>query len=116
MTHIRKTDDQMFPYIDNEGCSWESIEDWLFIGILGGCGCGSGNSFGENVLELLNYFGTPHQQRDMTEVNPYDGGTYELLAHWMDSKDLLEHGSSIGGSWLAERGKEILHSALNADL
>lgn len=33
---------------------------------------------------------------------------YELFAHWFDSAGLLEHGSSLAGSWLTPKGEQIV--------
>lgn len=36
----------------------------------------------------------------------------EIIAHWLDSKNLIEHGSSIQGSWLNENGKKLYETLL----
>lgn len=90
-------------YLDQDGVSWQDPESWFFCGILGGCVCGSGNLEGR-AIKVLELFATPHEDR---KWSVYDEPADEILAQWMDSKELLEHGTSIGGSWLTEKGEEI---------
>jgi len=102
---IKKNKTDEFDYIDQDGVSFNSPDEWLFIGILGGCGCGSYDDFGKDMIKLLKFFSTPHENR---EWSIYDDRYYELLSHWMDNKKLIEHGSGIGGAWLTEKGNNIL--------
>ena len=102
LTKQEQTDEN--DYIDQDGTSWNSPEDWLWIGILGGCGCGNSYELSELVLKVLELFATEHEKR---EFSVYDDLKYEIIAHWLDSKDLIEHGTSINGSWLTEKGESI---------
>ena len=45
-------------YIDQNGLSWNSPEEWVWSGILGGCGCGSSEEFGKKSVKLLKHFAT----------------------------------------------------------
>lgn len=94
-------------YLGHDGCNYDSPEDYVWIAVLGGCGCGYADRYGELAIELLRYFNTPHMERDR-EFWQKDEFETELMAHWLDNKDLLEHGTSIGGSWLSESGKQLL--------
>lgn len=91
-------------YIDQDGVSWSSIESWFFTGILGGCGCGSSDELGERAIKVFSNFASDDWD---TRFSVYDNEADEVLAHWMHSKDLIEHGTSIGGSWLTEKGKNV---------
>jgi hypothetical protein len=95
-------------YLDQGGISWSSPENWFFIGILGGCGCGNSEEFAKKGLELLRFFGS--EERTENPVNKSE--LTELLAHWFDDKGLIEHGTIISSSWLTDKGKAIL-DALN---
>jgi hypothetical protein len=90
---------------DQDGTFWESRGAWLFTGILGGCGCGSSDEMRALAVEVLTLFATPHEAR---RWSVYDRTEAEVMAHWLDSKGLLEHGSSIAGSWLTDKGMAIL--------
>lgn len=52
----------------------------------------------ERWKQIENYFNTP--------------GLMYFVLYILDNMKLIEHGSSIGGSWLTERGQEVL-DALN---
>lgn len=101
---LTKDDDSEFGFIDQDGVSHRNPMEWLWTEILGGCGCGSSEDFAERAWKLLERFATPHDERT---GNIYDEEANEILAHWLDSKKLIEHGAGIGGSWLSEEGKEV---------
>lgn len=103
-TLTKISDDEKYGYIDESGCSWNSPEEWLWLEILGGCGCGSGDEIEKIVFNVLELFATEFNERAWSV---YDDLKYEIIAHWMEHKGLLEHGSSVGASWLSEEGKRI---------
>jgi hypothetical protein len=91
-------------YIDQDGLSWDTRAEWLWMGLMGGCGCGQADEFGERAVKLLKHFATPHMERDHSI---YDNDFYELMAHWFDSLELIEHGGIVTGSWLTEKGDQV---------
>ena len=98
-------------YIDQDNCSWESPEQWLFGDIIGGCMCGSSDKLTKDTWEVLDYFSKPFEKRGVE--NPIQESlTKELIAHILDDKELLEHGGSIFGSWLTEEGKNVYNIIL----
>lgn len=101
-----KEGDGEFAYKDQDGVCWDTPTRWLFTGILGGCGCGSADDFGDKAFRLLAHFNSEPSQRDWA-IFDENGGFFELMAHWFDDKDLIEHGSSISGSWLSAKGKHV---------
>lgn len=96
-----------FSYIDQDGVSHDMPETWLWS-ILGGCGCGSSDHLSDRAWEVLSHFGEEIKERDFNFI--YDNELNETLAHWLDSFELIEHGSGIAGSWLTEKGKEVYQS------
>lgn len=90
-------------YLDSKGLTWQTPAQWLFIGVLGGCGCGSSEAFAKEAVRLLRDFS--FQQRT---VSVYADRFYELLAHWFDHAGLIEHGTSIAYPWLSAKGKSVL--------
>lgn len=97
-------------WIDQNGVSWDSPKDWLLMGVLGGCGCGRSDDIADLAVKVLDTFATPHEERTF---KVYEDLAAEIVAHWLDSKDLLEHGSIIGGSWLSDEGKRV-HEIIRA--
>lgn len=91
-----------------DGCHYDTPEEYLWTGVLGGCGCGSSDYFAELSYKLLKEFSLSGADWDKRTLKVYDNEALEIIAHWMDAKGLIEHGTSIGGSWLTEKGKELL--------
>jgi hypothetical protein len=99
---LTKKNDGWMDFIDQDGVSHDCPEEWFWIAILGGCGCGSSEEFANKAVELLTYFSS-----DDKDYHTLDNFT-ELMAHWFHGADLIEHGSNIRGSWLTDKGKQIL--------
>lgn len=91
-----------------DGAMYDSPEMYFWTGVLGGCGCGTSDELAEMAYKLLEHFGTPHEERTFQFYKDDDHLAYEAIAHWIDHKELIEHGSSVYGSWLSEKGKELL--------
>lgn len=97
---------------DQDGVFHEGPHQWLFVSILGGCGCGSSETFALEAVRLLREFGMDISAR---AIKVYDDRFHELMAHWFDSADLIEHGTSIAYPWLTQKGKEVLAAIDAAD-
>lgn len=89
-------------------CHYESPADFLWFYIMNGCGCGSFNDFKAEAWKLFEDFALNREAK----WDLYDNPVRELLAHWLDSKGLVEHGTSIRGSWLNEQGKTLYDDLL----
>lgn len=85
-------------YTDPTGTTWDSYEQYVTIGLCGLCGCGR-NSIKADIIAVLR------DTEQLVEVP--DTEYYELMLHLLDDKELVEHGTSVRGSWLTDRGKEI---------
>lgn len=108
--------------------SLEEIHEWVF-GELGFCGCGNP----EEVLEfvrsvLLAIRKRSHENREIEEsrtaslerwtrnsavIEELIGMDVSPPMAWfflytLNDKDLLEHGGNCSGSWLTEKGEEVL--------
>lgn len=81
------------------------FEDW------GWCGCGSPEAPAKLVLDVLRCapFYEPANRLSLTTLLPNDGLFYFVL-YMLDRADLIEHGGSVGGAWLTDRGKAVLQS------
>lgn len=102
----------------------QELNDWVFTD-LGFCGCGDPEAaldLMRSILSAINSRSERNQQNDSTheewmtvsreiekmigmEQNPAVAWTY---LYFLDGQGLLEHGSNITGSWLTDKGKEIL--------
>lgn len=95
-------------FIDEQGVYWESYENYVTIGLCGLCGCGD-EGIKEDLVNIIKRTkqiegGSPMVQFTKEErESPYN----ELLLHVLDHAKLIEHGTSIYGSWLTEKGKAV---------
>lgn len=79
------------------------------------CGCGcpeDAYDLVRNILQLCPLFENGESgRRNGTVVQETLGGidgTFYLVLYAIDSLDLIEHGTSIGGSWLSGKGQHYL--------
>lgn len=113
----------------------DEIHEWVFDG-LGFCGCGDP----EAALEFLKSVLLAIRQRSNgNEIEEGDKASQERWSrnsdairqmlhmetapamawsylYMLDSKGLLEHGGNCSGSWLTERGEQILDALLKYDI
>jgi len=95
----------------------ECIKEFLIVD-LKMCGCGSP----ERTQEVIKLVLEAHSIKDYkcrmealsnicdVDINKnanYDG-LIQFVLYILDSHGILEHGSSIGGAWLTEKGKALL--------
>lgn len=77
------------------------------------CGCGSPTLAAERLRDLLALHPL-HSNREAFEAFVPDAGIAELLLYTLDHFELTEHGGTVGGAWLSDKGKAILE-ALNLE-
>lgn len=70
------------------------------------CGCGSPELFFQAALAILEHFATEHDKRDYRWI--YADQFRYLAVNALDHAGMIEHGSSVAGSWLTDAGKEAL--------
>ena len=99
----------------HDGCHVDDPKEYLWFAVLKGCGCGSSNYFIELAWNVIDYFSQGFDERKSGYIYDEKHMENELMAQWLDSAGLLEHGTSVGGSWLSDEGKE-LHEAINSQL
>lgn len=95
--------------------TWE--EEFLtgFFGeVFGFCGCGCLSMSIKFVRDILNSY----EDREEDNLSPYlnfdkakevcgNDNITDFMLHWLDSMELTEHGSSVYGSWLTEKGEAL---------
>lgn len=100
---LEKDDDAVdFAYTDPGGTSWNSPAQYIQIEFLGLCGCGDPDAVMDYLGELLER---------IEQGNPPEGEGLDWIffLYWADDKEFADHGTSIRGAWLTEKGKEILN-------
>jgi len=98
---LKKVDESPFPYLDDQGVSWTSRANYIELNILGFCACGDPDAsllYVEKMLLAL-------RDKDRKAFND-DAGQFFL--YWADHNEFADHGTSIHGSWLTDKGLELL--------
>lgn len=102
-----------YGYIDKNGLSWDSPDEWVVMDLCGLCGCGD-DSIKEDIIKVLIAIADRHDRDwpDDWEQPIKDEKYYELILHILTNADLLEHGGSVYGSWPTDKGEEVLRIIL----
>lgn len=115
-------------YVDSKGCSHEDLESLLRSSV-GLCGCGNPEDTLKLVAEALEIIvqktdGRPdgHSAFSQEGKDFYDKNEVAMrelmgndrsvlfMLYYLNDQDLVEHGSSIYGSWLTARGYAFLEA------
>lgn len=104
-----------------DGCLYESRWEVFSMCVLGMCGCGSPEDAYNFLREILirsdrrGALDTPPTRdwvnlqdavRDLVVANPEIAA--HCLLHFLSDKNVIEHGGSVGGSWLTKLGEQIV--------
>lgn len=75
------------------------------------CGCGDPYSAAGALLKLLALHPL-HESKSQSELNRWitDYGVIYLLLYKLDSDELTEHGGTVAGAWLTDKGKAVLEA------
>jgi hypothetical protein len=99
-------------YTCEEGLHWDSPTDWLAIKKLKLCGCGmpEGNlEFVTALLALIDEDKSSDQEfkiffeKRKNLFEEYKENVMEIIFHWLNELNILEHGSSVYGSWILDK-------------
>ena len=71
------------------------------------CGCGQPEEATASLLRLLQLHPIYTHQREFDELVSSAGMQY-LLLYMVDTMGLTEHGGSVGGAWLTDRGEALM--------
>lgn len=71
------------------------------------CGCGNPEAAWQTVREYLHNFSLRGDDWDKRTLLLETGEQY-IVAYLLDHLKLIEHGSSINGSWLTDDGETVL--------
>lgn len=95
----------------------EKFED-IYFNNLGMCGCGTPNEVQQFFYDLLENHRMYKDNEITMEVMRQKRNTlirmvnpdviFEIIFHIFENADLLEHGSSVYGSWFTEEGESFL--------
>jgi hypothetical protein len=89
----------------------------IYFGEIGMCGCGSPEGVKKFIYELLKnhkdykdkkitYEVMAENRKQIIKETDTDV-VFEFVFHVLEHNDLLEHGSSVYGSWFTEKGEKF---------
>lgn len=88
-------------------------EGLLLSGVLGCCGCGTPEDGLRYIAKGLAHFTEDGVRAEyFKEWNDFSNEEATFFLYMMDVLGITEHGSSIYGSWLTEKGKALVKSLI----
>lgn len=91
-------------YVEESGQEWEYKYEYIWCSVFGFCGCGFPE---DGFMDVFNVLDRKHGKQEWDEAKDGSRLTHFIL-YWLDKEGYAEHGSSIGGCWLTEKGEELL--------
>ena len=115
-----KTDPSNGYLVGPDGCHYQTEKHAFHYAFLGMCGCGSPEDAYNFCRDVLTKFDRRANHEDdklpwvMAEdevkklilERPDDAA--HVLSHLLSERKLLEHGGSVGGSWLTKWGEQLV--------
>ena len=92
-----------FEYKAPDGCTYEDLECAIWCGIFDFCGCGDPEYQLEKIYETLKILRLEERYK-IHETNEYD-----IYLYLLDLHEFTEHGFSISGSFLTEKGEALMY-------
>jgi len=99
--------------IGPEGSHYDNEAEAIYFDQIRLCGCGCPRDVHKFLLECMASNSDSHPNLidhkkvvELIKANPEV--VAEFVLHFLDDRDLTEHGGSVYGSWLTERGKQAL--------
>lgn len=111
-----KTDPENGMLIGPDGCHYESEKEAAHYALLHLCGCGNPEEAYNFCRAALMAFDRRDGSKRWVDaeaaieelVKAKPDIAAHVLSHMLNHYDLLEHGGSVGGSWLTENGERIV--------
>jgi hypothetical protein len=115
-----KTDPENGLLIGPDGCHYSNDHQAAHSGLLHLCGCGSPEDAYNFCRDVLVAFDRRENRKDGTKpwvdaervvagiIRERPDEAAHVIAHLLTHLNLLEHGGSVGGSWLTPDGERIV--------
>lgn len=116
MSDWLKTDPESGFLVGPDGCHYSNEHQAAHYGLLHLCGCGCPEdafNFCRDVLVIFDrrdqtkeWINAEAAVKDLILQRPDDAA--HVISHLLSHIKLLEHGGSVGGSWLTDEGARIV--------
>lgn len=110
---IKRDDSGM--WVTPDGCHYDTKAAAIGIGLCGLCGCGSVEQnldFIRDCLRLCDLRGGSREMLPAVAIEQLvacrPDVAAEVLLHLFNNLELCEHGSTVRGSWLTEKGRFVI--------
>lgn len=90
-----------YGYVDSQGFCYEFLENAIWGGVFGFRFCG-------NVPKVLKAIKECLEAVESKEAKDENDFRFYVLFYVLDKPELTHHGFPIRGSWLSEKGKDVL--------
>ena len=99
--------------IGPDGCHYENEADAMYYGQLQLCGCGCPEEIHKFLLDCMalrkdDYPNIIDYEKIEQLIQEKPDVVAEFVLHFLDQKEVIEHGGSVYGSWLTKRGQQML--------
>lgn len=122
--------------LDDDGCHFDDLDSLVQYHAFGFCGCGEPEIVNDLLVGSLDAITSYWQDEEALTAGTYAGPTIShcgsamvakdnldritdlvaanpkaaahLILYVLDKRDLTEHGGSVCGSWLSDRGRQVL--------
>lgn len=98
-----KFDEKLKKFVNEDDIYYVNKKEFVQCGIFNFCGCGDSTRNLRYIKEQLEKI----NKGSVYEINE-DNAVFYFFLYWADKEELIEHGCSVGGSWLTDKGKEVL--------
>lgn len=103
-----------------DGCHYDTEAEAMYFSSFAACGCGCPELVHKLIVDCAKQFDGdwPKPGVDAIEqiVRERPDVVAEFIAHYLDADRITEHGSSVYGSWLTDRGKQYIEIGAMDDL
>jgi len=117
-----KTDPKNGMLIGPTGGHYDNEAEAMYYEQIGLCGCGCPEDVHKFLLDCMSsknedYPNIIDHEKVIELIKSRPEVVAEFVLHFLDDRELTEHGSSVYGSWLTERGEQVLEiGVMNEDI
>ncbi len=108
-----KTDPDNDMILGADGCHYDTIPEAAYGSFLELCGCGNPEDIHLVLIEILQAQRDDHESlididKVAVIVEKNKDQIAEMVLHVLERANLIEHGTSVRGSWPTERGYQFI--------